>query len=48
MKTDAELLAEARKDPQAFREFYERYAVWMRAWFRRETGSDSAALDLTA
>ena len=48
MKTDAELLAEARKDPQAFREFYERYAVWMRAWFLRETGSETAALDLTA
>ena len=47
-RTDAELLAAARTDPQAFREFYERYAVWMRSWFQRQTGSESAALDLTA
>lgn len=48
LRTDAELLAAARNEPQAFREFYERYAVWMRAWFQRETGSEPAALDLTA
>jgi RNA polymerase sigma-70 factor (ECF subfamily) len=47
-RTDAELLVAARSDPQAFREFYERYAVWMRSWFQRQTGSESAALDLTA
>ena len=47
-RTDAQLLQAARTDPQAFREFYERYAVWVRAWFRRQTGSDGAALDLTA
>src|SRR6266540_4269313 len=47
-RSDAELLLSARTDPQAFREFYERYAVWMRAWFQRQTGSESAALDLTA
>ncbi len=47
-RTDAALLHAARTDPQAFREFYERYAVWMRAWFQRQTGSESAALDLTA
>ena len=46
--TDAELLQAARQDPQAFREFYDRYAVWVRSWFQRETGSESAALDLTA
>jgi RNA polymerase sigma factor (sigma-70 family) len=46
--TDAELLQAARQDPQAFREFYDRYAVWVRAWFQRQTGSESAALDLTA
>ena len=38
----------AGRDPLAFREFYDRYAVWMRSWFQRQTGSDSAALDLTA
>jgi RNA polymerase sigma factor (sigma-70 family) len=46
--TDAELLRAARQDPQAFREFYDRYAVWVRSWFQRETGSEAAALDLTA
>jgi RNA polymerase sigma-70 factor (ECF subfamily) len=48
IRTDAELLVASRTDPQAFREFYERYAVWMRSWFQRQTGSESAALDLTA
>src|ERR687885_426479 len=47
-RTDAELLSAARTDPQAFREFYDRYAVWMRSWFIRQTGSETAALDLTA
>jgi len=48
IRTDAQLLAAARQDPQAFREFYDRYAVWMRSWLLRQTGSESAALDLTA
>jgi RNA polymerase sigma factor (sigma-70 family) len=48
VRTDAQLLVAARTDPQAFREFYERYAVWMRSWFQRQTGSENAALDLTA
>src|SRR4051794_26979671 len=47
-RTDADLLLQARTDPQAFREFYDRYAVWVRSWFERQTGSDTAALDLTA
>ena len=47
-RTDAQLLAAASKDPLAFREFYDRYAAWVRSWFLRQTGSDSAALDLTA
>jgi len=47
-RTDADLLRAAQSDPQAFREFYERYAVRVRAWFHRHTGSESAALDLTA
>src|ERR1700709_397993 len=46
--TDAELLLAARTDPQAFREFYDRYAVWVRSWFQRQTSSEIAALDLTA
>jgi RNA polymerase sigma factor (sigma-70 family) len=48
IRTDAQLLDAAREDPQAFRELYERYAAWMRSWFLRHTGSESAALDLTA
>jgi RNA polymerase sigma-70 factor, ECF subfamily len=47
-RTDAELLGAARSDPQAFREFYDRYAVWIRSWFVRHTGSETASLDLTA
>ena len=47
-RTDAELLLAARQDPMAFREFYDRYAVWMRSWLLRQTGSETAALDLTA
>ena len=47
-RTDAELLYAARQDPTAYREFYDRYAVWMRAWLLRQTGSETAALDLTA
>jgi len=47
-RTDAQLLALASKDSLAFREFYDRYAAWVRSWFLRQTGSDSAALDLTA
>src|ERR687894_1189559 len=47
-RSDAELLVAARADPQAFREFYDRYAVWVRAWFQRQTSSETAALDLTA
>ena len=47
-RTDAELLKAAGEDPQAFREFYDRYAVWIRSWFVRHTGSDTASLDLTA
>jgi len=47
-RTDAELLKAAGGDPQAFREFYDRYAVWIRTWFVRHTGSETASLDLTA
>ena len=47
-KNDAELLRAARQDPEAFREFYDRYAVWIHSWFVRHTGSEPASLDLTA
>ena len=47
-RNDAELLRAARRDPDAFREFYARYAVRIRSWFVRHTGSEPAGLDLTA
>ena len=47
-RSDAELLKAASQDPQAFREFYDRYAVWIRSWFVRHTGNEPASLDLTA
>jgi RNA polymerase sigma-70 factor, ECF subfamily len=47
-RNDAELLRVAGRDPEAFREFYDRYAVWIRSWFVRHTGSEAASLDLTA
>jgi RNA polymerase sigma factor (sigma-70 family) len=47
-RTDAELLKAAGGDPQAYREFYDRYAAWIRSWFVRHTGSETASLDLTA
>jgi RNA polymerase sigma-70 factor, ECF subfamily len=48
IRTDAELLKAAGEDPEAFREFYDRYAVWIRSWFLRHTGAETASLDLTA
>jgi RNA polymerase sigma factor (sigma-70 family) len=47
-RNDAELLKAAWQDPEAFREFYDRYAVWIRSWFVRHTGNEPASLDLTA
>ena len=47
-RTDAQLLKAASQDPEAFREFYDRYAIWIRSWFIRHTGSETASLDLTA
>jgi RNA polymerase sigma factor (sigma-70 family) len=47
-RNDAELLRVAAREPEAFREFYDRYAVWIRSWFVRHTGSEAASLDLTA
>ena len=47
-RNDAELLKAAWEDPEAFREFYDRYAVWIRSWFLRHTGSEPGSLDLTA
>ena len=36
------------RDPDAFHGFYERHALRLRSWLRRETGSIDVANDLTA
>jgi RNA polymerase sigma factor (sigma-70 family) len=47
-KTDPELLAAARRDPQVFKEFYERYALMIGFWLRKRVGSEDVAAELTA
>jgi RNA polymerase sigma-70 factor (ECF subfamily) len=47
MKTDAQLIHEARKDPDAFAELYRRHAGSLHRWFLARTPA-SVALDLTA
>jgi RNA polymerase sigma factor (sigma-70 family) len=48
VSSDASLLAAARRDPDAFRELYQRHAEAVHEYFVRRTGSRAAALDLTA
>jgi RNA polymerase sigma-70 factor (ECF subfamily) len=36
------------RDPEGFHQFYERHALRLRGWLRRETGSTDVANDLTA
>jgi RNA polymerase sigma-70 factor, ECF subfamily len=48
VSSDASLLADARHDPDAFRELYERYAEAVHGYFVRRTSSRATALDLTA
>jgi RNA polymerase sigma-70 factor, ECF subfamily len=48
MTTDADLLAAARSDPDAFRELYDRYAGRVHGYFVRRTADDDASFDLTA
>ena len=48
IESDAELLLRARKDPDAFRVVYDRYAGRMHAFLLRRTGDREAALELTA
>ena len=47
-RTDAELLESARRDPEAFRLFYERHVAAVFAWLRSGTASAEDAMDLTA
>jgi RNA polymerase sigma factor (sigma-70 family) len=46
--SDAELLRGAGRDPDAFRDFYERYSEEIFGYFRRRTADPDAALELTA
>jgi RNA polymerase sigma factor (sigma-70 family) len=48
MRTDAELLRAARRDSDAFRELYERYAERIDAYHRRRCRHADTALELTA
>ncbi|HSS33364.1 MAG TPA: sigma-70 family RNA polymerase sigma factor [Solirubrobacterales bacterium] len=48
MPVDAELLRAARSDPDAFRELYDRYRERLFGYFARRTGSEDAALELSA
>jgi RNA polymerase sigma-70 factor, ECF subfamily len=46
--TDAELLKRARRNPDAFRQLYDRHAARVHAFLLRRTSDDVAALELTA
>lgn len=46
--TDAQLIAAARTDDLAFREFYDRYGATLQRFFARRTHDQAAAVDLTA
>jgi RNA polymerase sigma-70 factor (ECF subfamily) len=47
-RSDAELLAMAKKNPAAFGPFYERHAKALLTYLARRTGDAEVALDLTA
>ena len=47
-ETDAELLAAAGSDPEAFGRFYDRYEAAVAGYFMRRTGVPEIAADLTA
>ncbi len=48
MRSDAELIAGARKDPDLFRILYDRYSMRLHGFFWRRTDDREVALDLTA
>ena len=48
MRSDAELIVAARKDPDLFRFIYDRYAGRIHRFFWRRTADHEVALDLTA
>jgi RNA polymerase sigma factor (sigma-70 family) len=48
MRSDADLILGARKDPDLFRLLYDRYSVRLHRFFWRRTDDREVALDLTA
>lgn len=48
MDSDASLIRQARKRPEAFSEVYERHADRVHRWLRARTNDDQIALELTA
>src|ERR1700704_100746 len=46
--SDVELLRRAGTDADAFRAFYQRYALPLMVWIERQVGQREVALDLTA
>jgi RNA polymerase sigma factor (sigma-70 family) len=46
--SDVELLRRAGRDADAFRAFYQRYALPLTVWMERQVGEREVALDLTA
>lgn len=47
-RSDADLIAASKRDPDAFRLLYDRYATRLHRYFLRRSGDTEAALDLTA
>ena len=47
-RTDAMLIRDARRSPDAFRTLYDRHAAAIEAWLRRRTGDERVAFELTA
>ena len=47
-RSDAQLLADARRDPEAFGVLYDRHAVAVLGFFARRTACPATAADLTA
>lgn len=45
---DAALLRAARRNPDAFRDFYRLHVLWVERWLRGQVGDPALAADLTA
>lgn len=47
-RSDAQVIADSIRDPDVFRDLYDRYAERLHSFFLRRTGNSDAAVDLTA